>query len=64
MYSIRLFEESGGAVGMGWYVWVALLVFLVIIIIGWLASSQNWLPKKEEPIQAGHSAKSSHSVHH
>ena len=54
MYSIRLLEEGGAQGGIGWLVWVALAIFFIMVILGWLASSKGWLKKEEEPQPVAH----------
>ena len=56
MLYIRLLEE-GGQTGpdVSGLVWVVLLIFVVMVFLGWLASSKGWLKKDEEPVQShGH----------
>jgi predicted flap endonuclease-1-like 5' DNA nuclease len=55
MFVTRLFEE-GAAEGssLGWLVWVVLIIFLVMVILGWWVSSKGWLKKEEEPKHEEH----------
>lgn len=54
MYSIGLFAEGGSEGGMGWLVWVALLVFFLMVALGWWVSQKGWLKPEEEPAQDAH----------
>jgi small subunit ribosomal protein S2 len=55
MFAIRMLEEGGEAAGgIGWMVWIALGVFLLMVFLGWLVSSKGWLKKEEEPVHASH----------
>ncbi len=53
MYSIVL-AEGGGESGIGWMVWVALAVFLVMVFLGWWVSKKGWLKQEEEPVHDAH----------
>ena len=50
MYTISNFQEAvtQGA-GMGGYVWVALIIFFLMVFLGWLVASKGGLKKKETP---------------
>jgi predicted flap endonuclease-1-like 5' DNA nuclease len=54
MYTIRILEEGGAQGGFGGYVWVALIVFFLMVILGWLVASKGWLNKDEEAVSAEH----------
>jgi predicted flap endonuclease-1-like 5' DNA nuclease len=54
MYSIALFAEGGGEGGIGWMVWVALVIFFVMVFLGWWVASKGWLKKEEEPVHDAH----------
>lgn len=54
MYMIRALEEGGTEVGAGRYVWVALGIFFMMVILGWLASSKGWLKKEETAASSEH----------
>ncbi len=53
MYSIVL-AEGGSEGGIGWMVWVALAVFLVMVFLGWWVSQKGWLKQEEEPAHEAH----------
>jgi len=48
MTMIHLFEE-GGQGGVSWLVWVVLILFFVMVLLGWLAYSKGWLKQEVEP---------------
>ena len=55
MYTTRLFQEGvQQGTGMGMYVWVALIIFFLMVFLGWLVSSKDWLKKEEAPAAADH----------
>ncbi len=54
MFSIALFSEGGSEAGIGWMVWVALIIFLVMVILGWWVSSKGWLKQEEELVPEAH----------
>jgi hypothetical protein len=60
LYSILLSEEVAENAGIGWMVWVALGIFFVMVVLGWLASSKGWLRKEEEPVQTQHDEHAHH----
>jgi large subunit ribosomal protein L17 len=49
MYTVRLLQEGDTQGGISWLVWVVLIVFLLMVILGWLAASRGWLKAEEEP---------------
>ena len=71
MYTISNFQEAvQQGTGMGGYVWVALIIFFLMVFLGWLVSSKGWLKKEEAPAAAGHApastdhaAPESHATH-
>lgn len=68
MLAIRLLSEGGADAGIGWLVWVVLLIFFAMVILGWLAATKGWLKKEEEPVheahgnEHGHAAESAHGA--
>jgi hypothetical protein len=62
LYSILLSEAVAEGGGIGWMVWVALAIFLVMVFLGWLVSSKGWLRKEEEPVQVHHDDHGQHEV--
>jgi len=54
MYLTRMFQEGSTQGGIGWLVWVALIIFFLMVVLGWLASSRGWLKKEAEPQPVGH----------
>jgi predicted flap endonuclease-1-like 5' DNA nuclease len=54
MYSMRILEEGGEQLGIGGYVWVALLIFFLMVFLGWLVASKGWLKKEEEASHQPH----------
>lgn len=54
MFAIMMMEESSAESGAGIYVWVALIIFFLMVFLGWLASSKGWLKKEEELTQSSH----------
>ncbi len=55
MFAIRILEAGAEDSGLGWLVWVALAVFLLMVFLGWLVVSKGWLKKEEEPVVETHS---------
>jgi len=49
MYTVHLLQEGGTQGGVSWLVWVVLIVFLLMVFLGWLVTSRGWLKKEEEP---------------
>lgn len=49
-----MLEESNTSSGAAGYVWVALIIFVLMVFLGWLVSSRGWLKKDDEPMQSGH----------
>jgi predicted flap endonuclease-1-like 5' DNA nuclease len=62
MYILRILEEGGNEAGMGAYVWVALAIFFLMVFLGWLVSSRDWLQKEEEPVVVGEGHHDSHEA--
>lgn len=56
MYSI-VFAEGAGESGSGWLIWVALAVFLLMVVLGWWVSQKGWLKKEDEPAYEEHEHK-------
>jgi predicted flap endonuclease-1-like 5' DNA nuclease len=54
MHTIRLFQEGGAQGGNGWLVWVVLIIFLLMVLLGWWVSSKGWLKKEQEPAHVEH----------
>jgi predicted flap endonuclease-1-like 5' DNA nuclease len=54
MYTIRFLEEGGPQSSISWLVWVVLIVFLLMVFLGWLVASKGWLKKEEEPQHVEH----------
>jgi len=54
MYTVRLLQEGGTQGGISWLVWIVLIVFLLMVFLGWLVASKGWLKKEEEPKHAEH----------
>jgi len=50
MYTVHLLEESG----MSGLVWIVLIIFLIMVFLGWLVVSKGWLKKEAEPQQVEH----------
>ncbi len=48
MHSILFFEEGSMQAGPGWMIWIALAIFLLMVSIGWLATSRGWVRKDEK----------------
>ncbi|PWH17404.1 MAG: hypothetical protein DDG60_02110 [Anaerolineae bacterium] len=61
-YSIGLFAEGGNEGGLGWLVWVALVIFFIMVFLGWWVSQKGWLKSAEEPAHEAHGA--DESGHH
>ncbi len=53
MLASRLLEESTGA-NTNWLVWVVLIVFALMVLLGWWVASKGWLKKEEEPRHEEH----------
>lgn len=62
MLAIRLFSEGGADAGIGWLVWVALAVFFIMVILGWLATTRGWLKREEEPVPDAHDSEHGHAA--
>jgi predicted flap endonuclease-1-like 5' DNA nuclease len=54
MYNVRLLQEGGTQGGVSWLVWVVLIIFFLMVFLGWLVASKGWLKKDEEPIHDEH----------
>lgn len=54
MHAIRLFQEGGTQGGNGWLVWVVLIIFLLMVFLGWWVSTKGWLKKEQEPAHVEH----------
>jgi predicted flap endonuclease-1-like 5' DNA nuclease len=52
MHTVGLLQEGG----ISWLVWVVLIVFLLMVFLGWLVASKSWLKKEAElkPEEHGH----------
>ncbi|MDX9990919.1 MAG: helix-hairpin-helix domain-containing protein [Anaerolineales bacterium] len=48
MLAFRILEAGAAENGLGWLVWVALAVFLLMVFLGWLVWSKGWLKPEEE----------------
>ena len=62
MLAIRLFSEGGTDAGIGWLVWVVLLIFFVMVVLGWLAATKGWLKKEEESAHEAHGEEHGHAA--
>ena len=60
MFAIRLLEAGAEESGLGWLVWVALAVFLLMVFLGWLVWSKGWLKQEEEVAHDSHSHADDH----
>jgi len=60
MNTIRILEEGG----VGGYVWVALVIFFLMVFLGWLVASKGWLKKEEEPTYTDQSHDLHEAEHH
>ena len=49
MYTVQLFQEGSTQGGISWLVWVVLIVFFLMVFLGWLVASKGWLKKEDEP---------------
>jgi predicted flap endonuclease-1-like 5' DNA nuclease len=54
MATIRLLQEGGTQEGLGGLVYVVLIIFLLMVVLGWLAASKGWLKKEAEPKHEEH----------
>jgi predicted flap endonuclease-1-like 5' DNA nuclease len=63
MLAVRILEAGAEETGLGWLVWVALAVFLLMVFLGWLVVSKGWLKKEEEPVVETHSHAEHGTVH-
>ena len=63
MFAIRMLQEGSEQGGIGGYVWVALVIFFLMVFLGWLASDRGWLKKEEEPVKLEH-AHAEHETEH
>jgi predicted flap endonuclease-1-like 5' DNA nuclease len=57
MNAITLLEEGGANGEISWLVWIVLIVFLLMVFLGWLASSKGWLKSEAEPEPDSHGHK-------
>lgn len=64
MLAVRILEAGAEETGLGWLVWVALAVFLLMVFLGWLVVSKGWLKKEEEPVVETHSHADEHGTAH
>ena len=55
MLAVRILEAGAEETGLGWLVWVALAVFLLMVFLGWLVVSKGWLKQEEELVVETHS---------
>lgn len=54
MHTVHLLQEGGTQGGPGWLVWIVLIVFLLMVFLGWLAADKGWLKKEAEPKPVEH----------
>jgi predicted flap endonuclease-1-like 5' DNA nuclease len=54
MHTIRILEEGSTSGEIGMYVWVALIIFFLMVFLGWLVASKGWLKKQDEPVAVDH----------
>jgi len=56
MSTVHLLQEGSTQDGLGGLIWVVLIVFLIMVFMGWLAAKKGWLKKEEEskPVEHGH----------
>jgi predicted flap endonuclease-1-like 5' DNA nuclease len=54
MFAVYLLEAGAEETGLGWLVWVALAVFLLMVFLGWLVTSKGWLKQEEEVAAPAH----------
>jgi large subunit ribosomal protein L17 len=54
MYTVRLLQEGGTLSDMGGLVYVVLIIFFLMVLLGWLVVSKGWLKKEEEPKHEEH----------
>ncbi len=55
LFSAFLAEGGGHSGGeYAWLVWVALVIFVLMVFLGWLVSSKGWLKPEEEVVTGGH----------
>jgi predicted flap endonuclease-1-like 5' DNA nuclease len=49
-----LAEEPKTGADLTWLVWAFLIVFVVLVLVGWLATQKGWIKKEEEPAGDAH----------
>jgi predicted flap endonuclease-1-like 5' DNA nuclease len=54
MLAVYILAEGAGDTGRSWLVWVALVVFFLMVLLGWLAWSKGWLKQDEEESAPAH----------
>ncbi len=54
MLAIRALAAGAEEPGLGWLVWVLLLVFVLMVFLGWLVWSKGWLKQEEEVVHDDH----------
>ncbi len=54
MFAIQLLQEGGAQTNITWLVWVVLVLFFVMVFLGWLVSSKGWLEDESQPEQDAH----------
>jgi len=54
MLAVHILAEGAGDTGMGWLVWVVLIVFFLMVLLGWLVWSKGWLKQDEEESAPAH----------
>lgn len=64
MLAVRILEAGAEETSLGWLVWVALAVFLLMVFLGWLVVSKGWLKKEDEPVVETHSHADEHAAVH
>jgi predicted flap endonuclease-1-like 5' DNA nuclease len=64
MLAVRILEAGAEETGLGWLVWVALAVFLLMVFLGWLVVSKGWIKQEEEPVVETHPHADEHGTAH
>lgn len=54
MLAVHILAEGVADTGRGWLVWAMLIVFFLMVLLGWLVWSKGWLKQDEEESVPAH----------
>jgi predicted flap endonuclease-1-like 5' DNA nuclease len=55
---------EGGSQGGTWLIWVVLVVFFIMVLLGWWVSQKGWLKHEAEPAPVDHAHAEAEAVGH